>query len=238
MKSQFLKKISIAGISLLFFFSCNAPSEKSEENKSEISNIKTAISFTIKEFKIIDYEEINIDTLFIQVAFELNPQRWILIARNIDEDPEGLKLLLIDPTKGNKLLYRSKGAYESMILHPTFFVPDNEKTPWVILCALGMDESWGQNLFFMNGDEINEIAYLDIAKKEDADPSLYENGERLADIAPDTKVIKNKTGYHFTFGCDSIIYFGELGDKVDPILKGSSIGFTYFEGELKSKILQ
>ncbi len=242
MKNHYLKKTFIVVISALLFSSCATPTNSTSKSTPttldpdahpQLSfNYGEEVTYTKKEFKILDAEKILIDSLYIQVAYELSPERWLLIARNQNFVPEGLKLLLINPTLDNELIYRSKGAYESMILHPTFFLPDNKNEAWIILCALGTSESWGQNLFFMDGDVINEIAYLDIAIKEESESLDYDM--RLLDIAPTTSIRKNNDGFHFTFETDSLIYFGSLGDKDDPIIKGSSFEYVFFEDGLNA----
>lgn len=181
---------------------------------------------------MIDVESIQIDSLYIQVAYEITPERWILIAESVNDMPEGLRLMLINPKKNNQLIYKSSGAYESIILHPQFFIPDDAESPWVILCAIGQMESWGQEFFLMKGDQINEIAYLDVAKKEEADTVFYETGYKLSDIGEFTVVHMDSLGIHFNFKADSIIYFGKLGEQLDPIVSGSALSFSYSNGRL------
>ena len=175
---------------------------------------------------MIEGESIQIDTLYIQVAYEITPERWIIIAESIDDDPKGLHLLLVDPKKNYELIYKSNGAYESMIFHPSFFIP-NDDSPWILLCAIGQMESWGQVLFFMDGDKINEIAYMDVAIKQEADSEYYESGYKLADISEVTTVFKDKNGIHFKFETDSVKYFGTIGSESDPVLSGDKVAYTF-----------
>lgn len=262
MKNHFLKKIFIVGSSILLLNMCSSPSTPSTTPSSSpevitIDHTKTSNSsitvtpdahpkirfdytdkviYTKKEFTILDAEKIIIDSLYIQVAYELSSNRWILISRKITDDKEGLKMLLIDPTQSNKLLYRSRGMYDSMIMRPTFFLPNDKRSPWIILTGLGFRESWGQKLFFLKGDTINEITYLDIASKEEADYEDDESGLRLMDIAPYTSIHKDETGFNFNFSCDSIYYFGEIGNQVNPIFEASTFKYVFFMEKLNIEL--
>lgn len=248
MKNHYLKKTFIAVISALVISSCSAPTTSTtksapttldpDDHPQLLFIYEEEVAYTKKEFKILDAEKILIDSLYIQVAYELNPERWLLIARKSANDEEGLKMLLIDPTQSNKLLFRSRGMYDSMIMHPTFFIPNDSKSPWIILTGLGFSESWGQKLFFVKGDTINEITYLDIASKEEADYEDDESELRLMDIAPYTSIYKNESGFNFSFNCDSIYYFGDIGDQNNPIFEGSAFKYIFFKDKLNIELQQ
>ena len=237
MLSLFRKRIFIVSSVILLSFTlpfCSSPADTAPENPILISSSsRNEVTYHKVEYPMIDAESIQIDSLYIQVAYEINPERWILIAESINDMPEGLRLMLINPKKKNQLIYKSKGAYESMTLHPQFFIPDDKESPWVILCAIGQLESWGQNLFLMKGDQINEIAYLDVAKKEEADTLFYESGYKLSDVSAFTVVHMDSLGIHFSFKTDSLVYFGQLGEQLDPIVSGTALSYTYSNGMLK-----
>lgn len=243
MKNHFLKKTFIfLGISLgIFTLShCTSSTKPSEESldleeldgnsKINISYSNNSAKYKKETFKMLDADKIQIDSLYIQVAYELSANRWIIIGNSVDKDPTGLKLLLVDPSKDYELIYRSKGAYESLILHPSFYISEEKNDPMIILCSLGQLDSWGQNLFLMKGDTINEIAYLDVALKQEAE---YEDEEySLKDISPFTQIEKQKNGIVFSFNADSIIYFGVRNNVYDPIISANSLKYRYKMGEL------
>ncbi len=235
MKNHFQKRIFILGISaiIIFLSNCSSPEDSSTVlSDPQSNNSRNEASYVKKEFPLIDPESINIDTLYIQVAYAINENRWVLIARSIEDDPKGLKFMIVDPKKDFKLIYRSKGAYESLTLHPTFYLPKDRKKAWIILCNLGQYESWGQELFFMKGDSVNEIAYLDIAIKEEADSIYYESGFVLKDVSAVTSIYEDTKGIHFAFNTDSIMYFGSIDDKLDPVIAGDKTIYTYYSGKL------
>ena len=240
MKNHFQKKIFILlGISLyLSVFSACTFSTEEKESEKESATSASKISITYKDsstfkrvqYPMIDAERITIDSLYVQVAYELNENRWILIGNSIDEDPTGLKLLLVDPSQDYKLIYRSKGAYESLILSPSFFKSSNQEDPLIILCGIGQLDSWGQKVFFMKGDKINEIDYLDVALlRSDADD---ESGYKLEDISEFTQIKKKSDGIIFQFLADSIRYFGVRNEIADPLISSLDLEYRYFNDEL------
>lgn len=239
MQNLDLKRIFIGSISffllIIHFNRCSSPTS-TPENPEKISNSnKAEISYQKKNFRMIEGEKIQIDTLYIQVAYEITPERWVVIAESVNDDPKGLRLLLVNPKKNYELIYKSNGAYESMTLHPQFFIP-NDESPWILLCAIGQMESWGQILFFMDGDKINEIAYMDVAIKQEADSEYYESGYKLTDISEVTSIYKDKNGIHFNFETDSIKYFGTLEEILDPVLSGDKVSYTFHNDVLEFQL--
>lgn len=242
MKNLFQKKIFIVGTSVLSLLlnQCADPGSDSEakldpDNHPAISvDYSNGVSYQKSEYPLLEAENILIDSLFIQVAYKLGSKRNLLIARNIEDDVQGLKLLLVDPSDNNKLIYRSSGSYESMTLHPTFFVPNNSSYPTIITCGIGMLESWGQRLFIMKGDTLNDISYLDIAAKIEVDSSFTEKGFELKDIGPYAKVKMDETGIHLSFLTDSLIYYGEKDEITDPILNAKEVEYTLYDGVLRT----
>ena len=184
----------------------------------------------------IDPESIHIDSLYIQVAYQLGKDRLLLVGKSINNDPQGLRIMLVNPMDNYKLIYRSRGAWESWTLHPTFFESKIKGSSTVILAAQGTSESWGQQVFLMKGDTVNEIGYLDVTHKEQADTSFYEDGFRLTDIGPFTK-IRTKDGLlNFSFNADSILYYGTIGDQYDITFSGDKIEYNYDGDSLRVKI--
>ena len=178
----------------------------------------------------IDPELIDIDSLYVQVAYQLSSDRIILIGKSINNQPQGLKILLVNPKDKYKLIYRSRGAWESWTLHPTFFKSDKSNNPLIMLAAHGTSESWGQQVFLMKGDTINEIGFIDVTKKEQADTSFYEDGFRLIDIGPFTKIQSKNGLLNFSFLADSILYYGTIGDQYDITFSGDKLEYN-FDGD-------
>lgn len=234
-----IKKIFI-GINVILFsmVSCEYSSKKKDQEISTKPNVdfNNQVNYHIVYPKEIDPESIHIDTLYVQVAYQLNTNRLLLIGKSINEDPQGLKMLLVNPEKNYKLIYRSRGAWESWTLHPTFFEPHKPNNPFVILAALGTSESWGQQVFLMNEDTINEIGYIDVTLKKQADTSFYEDGFQLMDIGPFTKIKTQNGLLNFSFNVDSILYYGTIDNQYDITFPGYKLEYNFDGDSLKLKI--
>lgn len=210
------------------------------DNSTETFDPETPAKLSVKFSDQVDYhiiqppqidpELIAIDSLYVQVAYQLNANRIIIIGKSINNQPQGLKILLVDPKNNYKLIYRSRGAWESWTLHPTFFKPDKSNNPLILLAAHGTSESWSQQVFLMKGDTINEIGFIDVTKKEQADTSFYEDGFRLTDIGPFTKIQTKDGLLNFSFLTDSILYYGTIGDQYDITFSGDKLEYN-FDGD-------
>jgi len=213
----------------LFFVSCNSTNTKlNVDSPPEIlQKFSGNENYSIFYPETIDPEQIYIDSLFIQVAYKFTNDRLLLIGKSQLNDPKGLKLLLIDSGNKNRLLYRSKGAYESLTMHPTFFKSNNINSPIVILCAHGLSESWGQEIFILKGDTVNEIGFLEVTGKEPADMAYYESGYKLTDIGPQTDVFIKNRNLNFRFITDSVFYLGVIGEDYDITLPANKIEYRY-----------
>ena len=185
----------------------------------------------------LDPETINIDSLFVQVAYELKPDMQLLIGKSTEQLPEGLKLLIVNPLDNYNLLFRSRGAWESWILHPTFFKPENPDQPLIILLAQGTSDSWGQGVFMVKNDVFTELGYMDVTRKEQADTAFYEGGFRLTDISPFTEIYSKNGLLNFNFTCDSVFLYGSFGEQVDITFSGDRIGYVFDGDSLRLEIL-
>ena len=233
-----IKKIFI-GINVILFslISCDNSSEKIDPGTPVKlkTDFKDQVNYHIVQPQELDPESILIDSLYVQIAYQLSSDRLLIVGKSQNDDPQGLKILLVNPKENYKLIYRSRGAWESWTLHPTFFKSENKDTPIVILAAQGTSESWGQQVFLMKGDIINEIGFIDVTRKEQADTSFYEDGFRLIDIGPFTKIQTKNGLLNFSFQADSILYYGAIGDRYDITFAGDKLEYNFDGDSLKLK---
>lgn len=237
---QKIKKIFIGiNVILLSLLSCdNSPKTIDPDKSSKLNtNFSDNTNYFIVDPPQIDPELIIIDSLYVQVAYQLNADRLIIIGKSNNNDPQGLKLMLVNPEDNYKLIYQSKGAWESWTLHPTFFDSNLDDAPIVILAAQGTSESWGQQVFLMKGDIINDIGYIDITHKEQADTSFYEDGFKLTDIGPYTKIQTKNGMLNFSFNADSVLYYGTIGNQYDITFPGNKLEYNFDGDSLMLKIL-
>ena len=214
---------------LMVLHSCGNSAEENipARETSRFLNTDARLVYQIYQPTAINPETIAIDSLFVQVAYELKPERLLIIGKSLRDYPDGLKLLLVNPLADYKLLYRSRGAWESWILHPTLFKVDKPDLPLVILAAQGTSDSWGQQVFIMESDSIIEIGFMDVTRKEQADTSFYEGGFRLTDIGPFTEITSSGKGLEFRFKTDSVFYYGRIGEQVDITFAGDALEYFY-----------
>ena len=240
MKNALKIKTIFIGINVILFslVSCDDSSEKINSGAPAKINVDFSeqVDYIIVHPKELDPESIHIDSLYVQVAYQLEKDRLLLVGKSNNNDPQGLRMLLVNPNKKYKLIYKSRGAWDSWTMHPTFFESNNKGSATVILAAQGTSESWGQQVFLMNGDLVKEIGYLDVTHKEQADSSFYEDGFRLTDIGPFTK-IRTKDGLlNFSFNADSILYYGTIGDQYDITFSGDKLEYNFDGDSLRVSI--
>jgi len=89
----------------------------------------------------------------------------------------------------------------------------------------------------MKGDTINEIGYIDITHKEQADTSFYEDGYKLTDIGPYTKIQTKNGLLNFSFNADSILYYGTIGEQYDITFPGNKLEYNFDGDSLMLKVL-
>jgi len=234
--AQKIKTIFI-GINVILFslVSCDNSTEKIDSGKPAKLNtdFSERAEYHIVKPQELDPERIDIDSLYVQIAYQISTDRLIIIGKSENDDPQGLRMLLVNPKKNYKLIYRSRGAWDSWTMHPTFFNSNIKGSSTVILVAHGTSESWGQQVFLMKGDIVKEIGFIDVTHKEQADTSFYEDGFRLTDIGPLTK-IRTKGGLlNFSFQADSILYYGTIGDQYDITFSGDKLEYNYDGDSLK-----
>jgi len=214
---------------LILLNSCNNSGEEKqpEQEPSKFLSTDGGLVYQIIQPIAIKPETIAIDSLYIQVAYQLKPERLLVIGKSIRDYPDGLKLLLVNPLDDYKLLYRSRGAWESWILHPILFRANLPDMPLVILAAQGTSDSWGQQVFILKNDSINEIGFMDVTRKEQADTAFYEGGFRLTDIGPFTEIKSVNGLLTFSFNTDSVFYYGRIDDKLDITFSGDQLKYNY-----------
>lgn len=231
MKNALKIKTIFIGINVILFslVSCDNSTEKVDSEYPAIINVDFSeqVDYHIVHPQELDPEQIHIDSLYVQIAYQLDKDRLLLVGKSNNNDPQGLRMLLVDPNDNYKLIYRSRGAWDSWTMHPTFFESKIKGSASVILAAQGTSESWGQQVFLMQGDIVNEIGFIDVTHKEQADTSFYEDGFRLTDIGPLTK-IRTKDGLlNFSFQADSILYYGTIDDQYDITFSGDKLEYNY-----------
>ena len=110
MLSPFQKKIStgLLFLSILFISSCG-PDKKGPDVEEKIE-IEGSGSYSRVSYPLLEPDQINIDSLFVQVAYDLGNDRALIIGRSQnEEDIEGLKMLLVERSRSRGARRRSAG---------------------------------------------------------------------------------------------------------------------------------
>lgn len=180
------------------------------------------------DFPMVE-DNLEHDTLLVQVTFDLLDGTYIMVASNRQETFEGLRLYRyrLNPNGTPEMLTISTPAYDSWTMLPTFF-PEEPSTPsgalWV-LANFGEKESWGQKLLRLNQD-FTDLGFLDVAVPE----RLVEDDTlrlKRRSIAPFTRLMRSGDTTTFSFACDSVYLYDDQEGGLDVVLHASRVRYTY-----------
>jgi hypothetical protein len=126
-----------------------------------------------------------------------------------------------------KTIYRSKGAGDSYYLKLSFFKTNQGSDPIVILGEAGAEYSWGISVFFVKGNLIQDIGFLDVGAE-----LKYDHGDTVVSAVPYTKVTTDGKRFKFTFTKDMVYVVSADFD----LIKKENIYYVYEDGKLKEII--
>jgi hypothetical protein len=174
-------------------------------------------------------DNIRHDTLLIQTTFDLGDSTYIMVASNVEETFEGLRLYryrFFGPDSAFEMMAVSTPAYDSWTMLPTFFGTDSTDTHalWV-LANFGEKESWGQKLLWLDWD-FTDMGFLEVALPERV---MEEDTLRLKrrNIGPFTRVEERQDSTYFRFACDSVFLYDDQAGSVDQVLPSSAVHYTF-----------
>src|SRR5436190_11157997 len=110
------------GIIAIAFFSACGSREPSPVENTLPSPTATPIGFAPLALKEVD-DNLHHDTLLIQVTFDLGDGSFVMVASNMEETFEGVRLYRYRFEKDSalKMIAVSSPAYDSWTMLPTFF---------------------------------------------------------------------------------------------------------------------
>lgn len=174
-------------------------------------------------------DNIRHDTLLIQTTFDLGDSTYIMVASNVEETFEGLRLYryrFFGPDSAFEMMAVSTPAYDSWTMLPTFFGTDSTDTHalWV-LANFGEKESWGQKLLWLDRD-FTDMGFLEVALPERV---MEDDTLRLKrrNIGPFTRVEERQNSTYFRFACDSVFLYDDQAGSVDQVLPSSAVHYTF-----------
>lgn len=180
------------------------------------------------EFPAVD-DNIAHDTLLIQTTFDMGDGSYLMVAGNVEDTFEGLRLYRYRPTSDSaaQMIAISSPAYDSWTMLPTFFPVDSTRSNnemWV-LANFGEKESWGQKLLYLD-TAFHDLGFLDAALPERV---LEDDTLRLKrrSIGPFMRyALRNDTAI-WRFACDSVFLYDDQEGGFDRVVHASRLRFTY-----------
>lgn len=166
------------------------------------------------------------DTLLIQATFNIGDGSFVMVASNVEDTWEGLRLYRYRPNPDSTadMIAVSVPAYDSWTMLPTFFGKDSTRTGdlWV-LANFGERESWGQKLFRLR-DGFEDLGFIDAAAIE----RVEEEGAMLLkrrNIAPHARLEFVGDSAWIRFACDSVYLYDDQRGGYDFVVASSSVKY-------------
>ncbi len=167
------------------------------------------------------------DTLLVQVTIDLQDGTNIMVASNMEEKFEGLRLYHYRalPDSSAEVISVSVPAYDSWSMLPTFFGPGKGMNGTWMAANFGERESWGQKLFWCENG-FQDLGFIDVAFPEhivEQDTTYL----KRTTIAPHMRFGQSNDTALFVFDCDSVYIYDDLKDRTDYVVPSTSVRYTY-----------
>jgi len=208
--------------SLLLVAGCGIPDAPRSESRTDLDLGKPY------PFPAID-DNIVHDTLLIQTTLDLGDSTYLMVASNVTETFEGLRLyryrFAADSTV--EMMIISPPAYDSWTMLPTCFPLDTTHPADVVwvLANFGERESWGQKIFLMDRNFM-DAGFMHVALPERV---MEDDTLRLKrrNVAPHMRYSENADTAVWRFACDSVFVYDDGAGANDLIIAAPRIRYTY-----------
>ncbi|MCB9167592.1 MAG: hypothetical protein H6595_08935 [Flavobacteriales bacterium] len=178
-------------------------------------------------------DNVRHDTLFVQVTFDLGDGTFLMVARNVEETFEGLRLFryhLLPDSAADVIAFSTPG-YDSWTMLPTFFRMDSLDKGWTLLANFGEKQSWGQKVMRLDATGFHDLGFLDAAL-----PERVTEGDttelRRGNIAPLTRLRSAGDTLTITFATDSVYLYDDQAGHTDVILPAQDVQYRLVPGTL------
>jgi hypothetical protein len=177
-------------------------------------------------------DNVKHDTLLIQTTFALGDGTFLMVASNVAETREGVRLYVYTPNADSSahVIASSKPGYDSETMLPTFFSTGNPADGWVLLANMGERESWGQEVFWLKDRRFTHLGFLDVAQRDwkALDDSTY---QFRVNIAPRATISGNNGDFIIGFGGDSLQLYDDLHGHQEVMFPASKVTYRCSEGK-------
>lgn len=176
-------------------------------------------------------DNVRHDTLLIQTTFDLGSGNFLMVASNVDETREGVRLYLYRPDADSsaQVLAASKPGYDSATMFPTFFQCADTSQGWVILANMGERESWWQEAFWLKDATFNYLGNIGAAQrdwKSDGDSTW----SWRTNIGPRAVVSGGNGVFNVRFSGDSLMLNEDGLGGIDVMYPTARVSFGCAEG--------
>ncbi len=206
---------------------CSSPEVKKEAAPQARGSGAAPYDFTVLD------DNLHHDTLLIQTTFDLGDSTYVMVASNVDDTFEGLRLYRyrFAADSAVEMMAVSSPAYDSWTMLPAFF-PIDTTAPgdalW-LLANFGEKESWGQKLLWLDTD-FTDMGFMDVALPErEMEDSVLVLKRR--NIGPSTRMEERSDTTYFRFACDSVYVYDDLAGHVDQVVAAHTLHFTFHRNE-------
>lgn len=175
-------------------------------------------------------DNVRHDTLLVQVTFDLGDGTHLMVASNVEETFEGLRLYhyRARPDSSAEILHVSAPAYDSWTMLPTLFGEGAGLNDKWVLANFGERESWGQKvMWFQQGFHDRGFMHVALPERMVEEDSTF---LRRTNIAPHMRMDQRGDTTFFTFACDSVFLYDDNAGGVDLIVPSSSIRYILHPG--------
>lgn len=213
-------------MTLFVVASCSGPTPKPEPSTSTLP----ATDITAEQPAAVPIVEDNVrhDTLLVQVTFDLQDGTHLMVAGNVEENFEGLRLYRYRarPDSSAQIIAVSAPGYDSWTMLPTFFDVRDMPDRRLILANFGERQSWGQKLMVMNDTNFMDLGFIDAAFPErvSEEDTTY---LKRTNLGPYARMGMTLDTAVFTFACDSVFLYDDLNGRTDVIVPASDLRFTH-----------
>lgn len=177
-------------------------------------------------------DNVKHDTLLIQTTFRLGDSSYVMVASNVEETREGLRLVLYRPRPDSSadVIAMSKPGYDSRTMLPTFFRGPAPAAGLLVLANMGERDSWGQEVFLLKDGRFLELGFLNVAV-----PTWEQREEgpvrRLQSVAPNAVVTGPVNDLSIAFQGDSLLLYDDLRGHQEVSLAPARVRYRIKEGK-------